>query len=289
MKALLAFVLACGWAPQGNAILVQERWKKASRHNITAAGRAGSNSSGSLAVPFSTTSYKPAVGKAFALYYSSYSGEKVTSVEARAYRSLNATSSSADVFEPESGALLSKGACPLTIVSQTNYPSDHHKAALRLAELAVCEVMVETPCKEGDSHCEVEVLAPLPYSNDQEPYLAATLALVVNSFLCAEQRSDMEAPACTLQRRSDTAIAAGLQIVDGAVVLKPLPNAWVELKLDACYELGFKRAILAVDNEGAYEETPYYSPDVLAFQHTPPEAVFCRDLPCLENAMLSSP
>eukprot|EP00971_Amphidinium_carterae_P140197 2778121-Amphidinium_carterae.1 len=77
-----------------------------------------------------------------------------------------------------------------------------------------------------------------------------------------------------VHHRSDTAIAAGLQVVAGKVELKPIPGEWVELKLDACYELGFKKAVFAAGNQADFEETPYYSPDVLSFQHTPPEAAW---------------
>jgi len=237
-------------------------------------------------VPFSTSSYHAAVGKAFALYYSSFSGEKVTSVEARAYHSLNATPASPDVFDPDSAMLLSRGSCPLQLLSQTNYPSAHHNASLRLAEMAVCMAMSDMPCKAGDVGCKVEVLAPLPYADHDEPYLAATIALVVKSFLCSEHSGAAEQDACMVHHRSDTAIAAGLQVVAGKVELKPIPGEWVELKLDACYELGFKKAVFAAGNQADFEETPYYSPDVLSFQHTPPEAVFCQDLACLESAMM---
>jgi len=255
-------------------------------HTAMDSSRAGNTSAVAAHVPFSTTNYDAAVGRAFGLYYSSYSGEKVTGVDARAYRALNATPESPDVYDPDSALLLSRGPCPFQLVSQTNYPSEHHKASLRLAEMAVCEAMSNRPCKDGDTGCEVEVLAPLPYTDDEEPYLAATIALVVRSFLCSEHSGVAGQEACKVHHRSDTAIAAGLQVVDGNIELKPIPGAWVELKLDACYELGFKKAVFAVGNEAAYEETPYHSPDVLAFQHTPPEGIFCPNLACLESAML---
>lgn len=234
-------------------------------------------------VHFNPLDYASAIGKVFVFYYSSASGELATSVEARGYRDLPQAPSALDpVYDPSSGGMVRRGACPLRLISQTSYPSDQRKANLRLAEIAVCEVFYGNPCKGGAVGCELEVLAPLPYSDDQEPYVGAGMALVAHSLLCSLRADAGQSAACAV-RRSRAAVSAGLRFAQGAVELQPLPSPWVDMKLDACYALGFREAVFAAANREHYLSGEHYSTkhDVLAWSTTPPEAVFCEDLPCL--------
>jgi len=232
---------------------------------------------------FSPLDYPRAVGKVFAFYYSSASEELATSVEAREYKELQQAPSSSDlVYDPSSGAMVKRGSCPLRLTSQTNYPSDQRKANLRLAELAVCDAFHGSPCPGGAAGCELEILAPLPYSDEQEPYVGAAMALVAHSLLCARRASSLQREACAI-RRSAAAISAGLRFASGGVELLPLPSPWVDLKLDACYTLGFREAVFAAANREHYFSGEHYAKkhDVLAWERAPPDVVFCKDLPCL--------
>lgn len=260
-------------------------------HNFAARGKASSaaraagasNRTGSKA-PFNPRDYNPEVGKVFVFYYSSASEELATSVEARGYRDLAQAPSSSDlVYDPSSGGMVKRGSCPLRLISQTSYPSEQRKANLRLAELAVCEAFYGNPCKGGAAGCELEILAPLPYSDEQEPYVGAGMALVAHSLLCALHKEAWQRPSCAIHR-SVAAVSAGLRLAGaGSVELLPLPSPWVDLKLDACYSLGFREAVFAAANRQHYLAGEHYAKkhDVLAWQSAPPEVVFCKDLQCL--------
>lgn len=234
-------------------------------------------------VPFNPRDYSTEVGKVFVFYFSSYSGEKVSSIETRSYTRLDQAPSDPAVFDPKTGTMLERGDCKLRVVSQTSYPSAMRKANLRLAELAVCGMSFGNPCPSDAPGCEVKVMAPLPYSEDQEPYLGAGIALVVHSLLCAESAADSWAKSDCAIARSKTGVSAGLVHAGSAVRLRALPEPWVDMKLDACYELGFSGVVFAADNEDHYFNSEHYEKkhDVLAWTREPPKPVFCDGLACL--------
>jgi len=235
-------------------------------------------------VPFNVLDYKPAIGKVFVFYYSTYSSQKATLMEARSYKALSEVpADSGYIFDGPT--MLPRGNCPLKLTSQTNYPPDQRTANLRLAELAVCEVFYGKPCAGSDKACHIEIFAPLPYSGDQEPYIAAGMALVAHSLLCAERKSDPWArEACKIEA-SRAGISAGLQRTASGIKLRPLPGVWVDMKLDACYELRFRETVFAAPNRDDYADSRNYRTkhNVTAWQRYPPEAAFCSDLNCLIN------
>lgn len=233
-------------------------------------------------VPFNPRDYSPEVGKVFVFYYSHTSGELATQVEVRNFKTLDkAPPSDPAVWEPSSGRLVERGSCNLRLTPHVSLPSDMRKTNLRLAELAVCQAFFGDPC-HGAPGCEMEIWAPLPYSNDQEPYIGAGMALVAHSMLCTLRVEQWQRDSCAIQQ-SVAAISAGLHLEGTKVMLRPLPSPWVDLKLDACYSLGFREAVFASPNRGHYLDGEHYATkhDVLAWPTTPPEAVFCPDLHCL--------
>jgi hypothetical protein len=200
------------------------------------------------------------------------SGDKVTQIEARYYKSLAEAPSDPVVFSPETGQALPRGNCKLRLKSHTNVMSDTRKYNLRMAEVAVCNEFFGNPCGPGAKGCEIEMFAPLPYDGDQEKYIGAGMALTAHSLLTSRSI-----------RRNEAAIAAGLQQSGSGIILRPIPGAWTDLKMDATYEKGFKKTVFATATQRDYENSEHYrkKDDVLAWQRAPPEAVFCNDLPCL--------
>lgn len=244
--------------------------------------RTNSSRANSTQGPFNPRDYSAAIGKVFVFYFSSISDEKVSSVEARSFKRLDQAPSDPAVFDPETGTMLERGDCKLRVVSQTSYPSEMRKANLRLSELAVCNMYIGNPCGADAPGCEVEVMAPLPYSEDQEPYLGAGIALVVHSFLCAEHADSWSKDKCAIAR-SKTGLSAGLVHAGSAIALRALPEPWVDMKLDACYELGFEGVVFAAANKDHYLDGEHYAKknDVLAWSRAPPEPSFCGNLACL--------
>lgn len=237
----------------------------------------------SAKAPFNPLDYSPEIGKVFGFYYTTYSGEKVTPVEARSYKALaEVPSNSSYVFDPKNGTILKQDSCPLKLTSQTRHPTKQRQANLRLAELAVCDFFGGNPCAHGDTACHVEIFAPCPYSEDQEPYVGAALALVAQSLLCAEQADTLGKEACKIHR-SKAGLSAGLRHTASGIELRPLPKPWVDMKLDACYELGFRDVVFASANEQDYLDGKHHETkdNVLAWQRHPPNAIFCQDLACL--------
>mmetsp|Transcript_83193 Transcript_83193/g.230900 ORF Transcript_83193/g.230900 Transcript_83193/m.230900 type:complete len:355 (+) Transcript_83193:38-1102(+) len=262
------------------------------RRGASAAAAASTRRAGSTAgaegrtgakVPFNPLDYAPAVGKVFVFYYSRASQELVTPVEARNYQPLATHPSDELVYEPSSGRMISRGSCPLRLAPPLPLASSRRKANLRLAELAVCQAFNDSPCVGETPGCELEVLAPLPYDDGQEPYIAAGMALVAHSKLCALHADALTVTACEI-KRSKAAVSAGLRpSARGSVELLPLPGAWVDLKLDAAYSLGFSEAVFAAGNHGDYLAGDHHATkdNVLAWERKPPEPVFCEDLSCL--------
>merc|ERR1740121_1736591 len=124
------------------------------------------------------------------MYYSRDSGEYVSSVETG--------TSYKPARRPEyvwhGDQILPKPDCALQLSAK--FASDRRKANLRLAELAVCELYAARgssppPCNATDKEvCELEIKAPVPYDDKlQEPYIAAAMALVAWSKICALSQS----------------------------------------------------------------------------------------------------
>lgn len=238
----------------------------------------------------------PAVGKVFSLYYSSHSDAKATSVEV-----LESYAPADRVDQVWSGPVqLPEPPCNLQLRSQTNHPTDRRKANLRLAELAVCQLLElkgqELPgCGANETAkehkaCELTVHVPMP-SNDeqQEPYIGAAIALAAYSKVCALGSKGNEEK-CEVHR-SETALCAGLDLIDKQVHLKNLPSpGLLDLKLDDAYILKFNHVYLAASNEAEYEETNFYNnlPNPLKWSHGPPEVHFCDDLDCLADHFMAT-
>lgn len=248
--------------------------------------------------PFSAR-VDPAVGKVFSLYYSSYSDAKATSVEA-GEEYLPATRTGV-VWD--GAVMLREPGCPLQLRSTTNYPTDRRKANLRLAELAVCQLleqrMQSLPGCHGNAAgnnsesgsattaavCELSVFVPMPSSDElQEPYIAAAMALAAYSRICAlSQSSAYESYKCEVQR-SMSAVCAGLELSGKDVQLRGLllPGL-LDLKLEDAYVLNLERVYLAEESRSPLEETEFYHDqgDVLKWKHAPPQVRFCANLACL--------
>lgn len=211
---------------------------------------------------FRLADYPPAIGKVFAVYYSSISGQAVTSVQASNFQSLTEIPADSEHVWAD-GAILERGDCPLQINARVS-PSDARKANLRLAELAVCAAYGGQPCganSDGEAlKCSVEVWAPLPTNSDEEAYLGASIAVVAHSLLCVQHVESYQTDQCKIARNSK-AVSAGLQRTGGnstagnfqGVTLKPFPGAWVDLKMTNLYLLGFPETIAAEGNRGDYE------------------------------------
>lgn len=229
----------------------------------------------------------PAVGKVFSLYYSSYSGEQATSVEAT---DTYAPVQKDDGYVFLGSTMLPEPSCNLRLRSQTNYATDTRDANMRLAAIAICNYLAtnfqELPsCNESaDQVCELMLMVPFTSSDElQEPYTAAAVALAAYSKICALGRDPYSSYQCNIQR-SGSVICAGLGISGGSVHLTSLPSpGLLDLKLDDAYMLRFSKVFLAEEGRSMYHETDFYYrlPDPLAWTHTPPEAVFCPDLDCL--------
>lgn len=231
---------------------------------------------------FRLSDYPPAIGKVFALYYSTMSGEKVTQIEARNYKALTTAPEDKLVFDPVTSQARKRGECKLSLKSHTTVMSDTREWNLRLAEIAVCEQFFGNPCGPDAKFCEIEMFAPLPYDPDQEKYIGAGMALTAHSLLCAQRTETWKRDSCALVRNK-AAIAAGLRPSSSGIKLKPIPGELIDLKFDATYELGFQEAVFASESEAAYEESEHHENkhDVLKWQRTPPEPAFCSDLSCL--------
>jgi hypothetical protein len=226
----------------------------------------------------------PAIGKVFALYYSTMSGEKVTQIEARDYKVLSAPPPDSVVFHPTQAISLKRGDnCPFRLKSHTTVMSDWRKWNLRLAEVAICERSVwGNPCGPNAKGCEIEMFAPLPYNSDEEQYIGAGMALTAQSFLCAQRKEAWQQSACAITRNK-AAIGAGLTKTAGGIKLKPIPGVWTDLKMDATSGLRFSEAVFAAANEPDYKSSKHYESlsDPLAHSRTPPQASFCDNLSCL--------
>jgi len=248
--------------------------------NASSEVNATANSNGT-SYPFRAASHGPAVGKVFALYFSTMSGQKVSQIWARNYKALPAAPSDPAVFDPETGAQLARGKCNLRLTS-ANYAAGQRKYNLRLAEVAVCEQFFGSPCGPGAKGCEIEIMAPLPYDGQQEKYIGAGMALTAHSLLCAQRTETWRRDSCAIIR-DKAAIAAGLMRTSSGIKLRPIPGEWTDLKMDAAWELQFKEAVFSSANKGHYEESTHNEKrhDVLAWPRTPSQAAFCEGLACL--------
>lgn len=282
-------VLALRRVPPALARSALAHGHEINRTKVKAGSSSGTISNASrvnATVPFSLHDYPPAIGKVFAIYYSSTSGQDVTSVEASNYQPLSAKPSDGDpVYEPQTSRILARGDCPLQLNAHTQSPSAARRANLRLAELAVCEAYGGQPCGASAAGCELDIWAPLPNNNDEEPGLGAAIALAAHSALCgAVHTESWQNDVCKLVR-DKTALSAGLQLEFGSssVTLRPFPGPWVDKKLDSCYILGFKGAVFAAGNRQSYFASKNYElrDDVLHWQRAPPVVEFCGDLSCL--------
>lgn len=230
---------------------------------------------------------EPAVGKVFSVYYSRTSDEQATSVEA-SDEYLPVARDSETVWSGDGSRMLPTPSCPLQLISQTDYPTKIRVANLRLAELAVCELLGETGvpscgAKKGEV-CQLELWIPITSSDElQEPFTAAAAALVARSKLCALGKSSYESYQCEIKRASK-GVCAGLELRGDSVELTgPSIPGLINNKLQDSYVLQFSHVFLAAAIEGEYEETDFHEKlsDVLAWGHTPPQVHFCRNLACL--------
>lgn len=262
-------------------------------------GGTGSHRQGREAITLNTSSNKtsssildivnaaPAVGKVFSVYYSTTSDAQATSVEALdEYRPVARESKT--VWSGDGSRMLPTPSCPLQLISQTSYPSKNRVANLRLAELAVCELLGETGvpscgAKVGEV-CQLKLLIPMTSSDKlQEPFTAAAAALVARSKLCALGKSSYNSYQCEIKRASK-GICAGLELRGESVELTgPSIPGLIQNKLQDAYVLQFSHVFLAAAIEDKYEQTEFHGKltDVLAWQHTPPQVHFCRNLACL--------
>jgi len=232
-------------------------------------------------LPFHLSSYGPEIGKVFSLYYSTASGQKATEIQARAYKALAAAPSDPVAWHPTLPRSLERGNCKLRLTS-ANYATKERKYNLRLAEVAICELFIESPCGANAQGCEIEMFAPLPYDSDQEYLTGAAMALTAHSLLCQQRVEAWQSESCAIVRNK-AAVSAGLQQSSSGIILRPIPGALTDMKLDATYELGFKEAVFATETQADYEESTHYRTkhDVTAWQRAPPEPVFCEGLSCL--------
>jgi hypothetical protein len=233
----------------------------------------------------------PEIGKVFALYYSTMSGQKVTQIEAREYNVLSEPPPDSVVFHPTLGISLQRGKnCPFRLNSHTSVMSDMRKWNLRLAEVAICERSVwGNPCGPNAKGCEIEMFAPLPYNSDEEQYIGAGMALTAQSLLCAQRKEAYQQSECALTR-NEAAIGAGLMKSADGIKLKPIPGVWTDLKMDATSGLRFSEAVFAEANKPDYHSSNHYESlsDPLAHSRTPPQASFCDDLSCLVHKFMEN-
>lgn len=180
---------------------------------------------------------EPAVGKVFSLYYSHYSDEQASSVEA--YESDYTPQAKSDGYIFDRNTMLPAPSCSLRLRSQTNYPTDIRDANMRLAAIAICSRLsahgAELPScgASGDQVCEMKMLVRMPSSDElQEPYIGAAVALAAYSKICALGRDPYNSYQCAIQRAGN-AICAGLQMQGGSVTLRGLNSpGLLDLKLD---------------------------------------------------------
>jgi len=253
----------------------------ASTQNGTVA-LAASNLAAHARLPFSART-DAAVGKVWALYYSNYAGHKATSIEA--------TETYAPGTRGETpwhqGAPLPVPSCSLKLRTQTNYPTENREANLRLAEIAVCDYMAGTGGSvpgcgaSGTQVCELSLMVPAPSDDGLfEPHNAAAMALVAYSRLCAIPKSAYEQGQCAVHS-SEKAILGGLE-TSGA--LRALPSTgFIQLKMEAAYELGLTQVVLPSSSETDYHATTHHqnSTDVLKWTREPPAATFCGNFACV--------
>lgn len=252
-------------------------------------GLDGVASNANASAPF-TARADPAVGKVWALYYSDAGGgHKATAVEAPDHFPYRRGTSAGDVWHGNS--LLPSPSCQLRLVSQTRYPTANRKANLRLAEIAVCDYMGSVPScgGSGSDPCELKIKAPLPASDDlQEPHIGAAIALAAYSRLCALGRSEYEQEGCRVHL-GEVGVSGGLELAGDSVRIAKLPSSgFIDLKMDAAYELGFAKVLLPAASEDDFSETQFSanSTDVLKWSRTPPEVDFCGDLGCLVSKLI---
>eukprot|EP00928_Gymnodinium_smaydae_P056826 TRINITY_DN4013_c0_g1_i2.p2 TRINITY_DN4013_c0_g1~~TRINITY_DN4013_c0_g1_i2.p2 ORF type:complete len:328 (+),score=70.93 TRINITY_DN4013_c0_g1_i2:99-1082(+) len=261
-------------------------------------------------LPFSPNA-GASVGKVFALYYSEYSGAKATSVESsgapNAWRP--AQRLAGDVWH--GSTRLPTPRCPLQLTSQTDYPSAARKANLRLAELAICELLDNSghtvpSCAgsagdkgdKGDDVCELEMMVPAPSSDElQEPHIGAAMALAAYSKLCSLGKKSKYATDVCSVHRAGSVVCAGLALsgqtsMDGGagVRLAELPSSGLlDIKLEDAYLLRFDRVFLAQSaaQQVAATEFEQKRHDVLHWQHAPPSLELCSDLSCLADRFMA--
>jgi len=257
-----------------------------------AASAAAANATHNASMPFSARA-EPAIGKVWALYYSSYSDAQATSVEAT--EEYIAVAKNTEAVWAGS-TMLPEPACGLQLRTQTNYPSANRKANLRLAELAICGLLFgnKAPSCGASSNqvCQLKIFAPFPSSDEiQEPYLAASMALAAYSKICAlRQSSAYNAYKCQIHR-SESAISAGLKLEGGSIKLSGMTSpGLLDLKLNDAYLLKMKYVYFAAESKTAFGQTDFSSDrhDVLKWQHEPPKVYFCGDLQCLVSSFITS-
>lgn len=260
-----------------------------SKLNLNASANASQRTSG----PFNLNTKEPAVGKVYALYFSTTSGEKVSEVQVwPPGATLQACSEPpAAVYDPDGagGPIPKPESCKLTLNSQTGYPSEQRKANLRLAELAVCDYFALNGIPNCGSGCSLKINAPLPYASMQEPYVGAAIALAAISQICAESKESWQRDQCEI-RRKDAALSAGLRLVGSGVQLRPLPDYMVNTKMNDAHSLYFPKVILSADNEDAWHDSAFHedSYDVTKWTHEPTECEFCTNIACVAQKLMGS-
>lgn len=271
-----------------------------SSHNSTSVANATVNGTANTTIgnhwPYSCVN-EPAVGKVCALYYSSSSDAKITQIFAQ--DNYAPATRVGDVWQ--GARILPVPSCALQLKSMTNYPTDNRKANMRLAELAVCDLLkfrdlgakhpAVPDCGAGEGQvCELEISAPLPGSDEHsEPFVGGALALAAYSKICALFEGPGNEYKCEVHRNDD-AIMAGLSLVGaGAPQLSgPTLPGLLDLKLDDAYTLRLTEVTLAESSKDVYARTEFHQnlPDVLHWQHTPPKISFCQDVQCLVNKFI---
>eukprot|EP00930_Biecheleria_cincta_P033019 TRINITY_DN22873_c0_g1_i2.p1 TRINITY_DN22873_c0_g1~~TRINITY_DN22873_c0_g1_i2.p1 ORF type:complete len:325 (+),score=66.79 TRINITY_DN22873_c0_g1_i2:41-1015(+) len=245
---------------------------------------------------------EPAIGKVCSLYYSSVTEAKMTAVLAT--DGYHKASRFDDIWLGNSR--LPVPSCALQLGGD-NYgiSGDNRKANLRLAELAVCDMLAfrdlgaahpKVPdCGANVSQgevCELKMSAPMTTSDQlQEPYTAAALALAAYSRICAlfDPSEDYK---CKVNL-GNKALLAGLQVsgagtqlggaTSGELLTGVATPGLLDLKLKDAYDLYLEEVIMAEEGKSTYEGTDFHAKrnDVLLWTHAPPGISFCNDLHCL--------
>lgn len=307
---LLAVWLASHCSPACGSLLLRDQGRERRDPRVGLAAQASSNhhdkSSASWDFPNDCTK-EPALGKVCSLYYSSVTEAKMTAV--LALDKYHKASRFDDIWLGNSR--LPVPSCSLQLGGD-NYRiwGDLRKANLRLAELAVCDMLAfrdlgaaHPPVPDCGANfsqgevCELKMSAPMTSSDElHEPSTAAALALAAYSRICALFDPD-EDYKCKVNL-GNRALLAGLQVsgagtefggVTSGVRLTGLDKGLLDIKLNDAYDLYLDEVIMAEDGKSTYEKTSFHAQrdDVLHWTHAPPRIDFCTDLHCLVDKYMN--